>query len=623
MGLRNKIFVYAGVSLIALMSLLTWLSAETNRQANDMVYRERLALVQDIALGADGIIERLSAEVANTTLALRQGWQNELSDANKELLISVKNRLEQYLESSRRPELAVFVTVLDAKGKILWMEPYLPQKLGQSLADIVPVQEVMTGRPLSIGTEGAVINQDGPVLSLVAPVKDSSGIAQGILIADIPILHDNKSLSAFLQRQAGGYDLELVTDSGLILASSSSEPIFKYSLHWDSVRLLAQERLPGIVKHKHLGLPGHMVAYAPLARVPWGIILSRPEEETLALPWIGGRAFLVTGLVVFLAVGLMWLITRQIVTPLEHLSATAQKFGSGDLEAPISVGGNDEIGNLAESLDTMRWQLKHSLDEIGEWNRELEQRVKERTSELEELDRQLLEQNKERGDLLGKIITTQEEERQRIARELHDEVGQSITSLMIGFRVLETQDPEKMRQGITELKRLLAQTLDEVRHLALELRPSSLDDLGLIPALQQYTREYADKFGVNADFQASGFESKRLRPEVEIALYRIIQEALTNVVRHAEAKKVSVLMGIRNSSIVAIVEDNGKGFDVQDVLASKTIEQKLGLYGMQERASLIGGMLTIEATPGKGTTVFVEVPLKGVEISEQDTSANS
>ncbi|MEK7354057.1 MAG: HAMP domain-containing protein [Chloroflexota bacterium] len=494
--MQKKIFLYAGISLLALMSLLTWISLETNSQATDMVYRERLALVQNMALGIDDIMEQMSADVSLPALTT-------LSDDNR--------------------------------------------------------------------------------------------------------------ISSFLQRQRGNYIIELVTDSGLVLASSATEPaLASYtSVHWESVLLLAQGRQSGIVKHQHSREVGHLVAFAPLAQLPEGVILARPEEAALTLPWMGGRSLLVSGLILLLASGLMWLVTRQIVTPLKRLSATAQKFGSGDLEAPIPVTGHDEIGKLADSLDTMRRQLKHSLDEIGEWNRELEQRVKQRASELEELDQQLREQNKERTALLGKIITTQEEERQRIARELHDEVGQSITSLMIGFRLLETQDPGKMRQGIAELKRLSANTLDEVRHLALELRPSSIDDLGLIAALQQYTREYTDKFGVSADFQASGFEGKRLQPELEIALYRIIQEALTNIAKHAQATKVSVLMGIRNSSIVAIVEDNGKGFDVRSTLASRTKEKKLGLYGMQERASLIGGVLTIEATPGKGTTIFVEVPLKG------------
>jgi len=491
MGLQKKIFLYAGISLLALMSLLTWISLQTNSQATDMVYQERLAQVQNVALDVDGIIGDVGTEVSGAALT---GAQKE-------------------------------------------------------------------------------------------------------------------QLNSFLRHLKGGYTLELVDDRGLVLASSFAESAPEYSSHWEVVRLLAEERQSGIVKHEHSSTASHLVAFSPLEQLSWGVIMTRPEEKALALPWMGGRPLLVTGLILLLAAGLMWLVTRQIVRPLQRLATTARKFGSGELNAPIPVTGHDEIGNLAESLDTMRGQLKHSLDEISGWNRELEQRVKQRTGELEELDQQLREQNKERTALLGKIITTQEEERQRIARELHDEVGQSITSLMIGFRLLENQDPEKMRQGIANLKRLSAQTLDEVRHLALELRPSSIDDLGLIAALQQYTREYTDKFGVNADFQASGFEGKRLRPEVEIALYRIVQEALTNVAKHSGATKVSVLMSIRNSSIVAIVEDNGKGFDVRSILASRTKEKKLGLYGMQERASLIGGVLTIEADPGKGTTIFVEVPL--------------
>lgn len=490
MGLQTKIIIYAGVAFVALMSLLTWISLQTNTQAVEMVHQERLALVRNVALETEDVIGQMGVET--------------------------------------------------------------------------------------------------------------------------PLLPGDSRLNALLQRLSGGYDLELVDNTGLILASSDSETP-QYSLHWKVIRPLVEQRATGIVKHFHGEGREHLVAFAPLSQAGLGVILSKPEEATLALPWMGGRPLLVTGLVVLLAAGLMGLVTRQIVTPLRRLAATAQQFGSGNLEASIPVTGRDEIGELAQSLDTMRRQLKRSLDEIGEWNRELEQRVRQRTKELEERDRQLREQNEERSALLAKIITTQEEERKRIARELHDEVGQSITSLMIGFRVLETQDPEKMRQGIAELKRLSAETLDEVRHLALELRPSSIDDLGLIAALKQYIREYSEKFGVNAEFQASGFEGKRLRPEVEIALYRIIQEALTNVTKHSGAKKVSVLMGIRNSSIVAIVEDNGKGFDVRSVLASKTTERKLGLYGMQERASLIGGVLTIESAPGAGTTVFIEVPLKGDE----------
>lgn len=218
-----------------------------------------------------------------------------------------------------------------------------------------------------------------------------------------------------------------------------------------------------------------------------------------------------------------------------------------------------------------------------------------------------------RGQLLEAIISAQETERKRIARELHDQTGQSLTSLMVGLKTLEKDSPKNIRHRITDMRQLTAQTLDGVHNLALELRPSSLDDLGLVVALEQYTREYTEKFGVQADFQATDFDGRRLSPEVEITLYRIIQEALTNVVKHAEAERASILLEIRGASIVTIVEDNGKGFNIKQLSRSPT-QRNLGLYGMYERAALINGTLTIESEPGRGTTLFVEVPMEGGKI---------
>lgn len=215
-----------------------------------------------------------------------------------------------------------------------------------------------------------------------------------------------------------------------------------------------------------------------------------------------------------------------------------------------------------------------------------------------------------RGQLLRNTISVQEAERKRIARELHDQTSHSLTSLMVGLKMAEAQAPEEMYESIINLKQLSSQALEQVHKLAMELRPSSLDDLGLAVALRQLTDDYSRTFGIDADFQAHGLESKRLPPEVEIAIYRIVQEALTNVAKHAEAKAVSILIETRGTSLVAIVEDNGKGFDVDRVLTSGKKDRKLGLYGMQERTSLIDGTLTIESRPGRGTAVFVEVPLK-------------
>ena len=224
-----------------------------------------------------------------------------------------------------------------------------------------------------------------------------------------------------------------------------------------------------------------------------------------------------------------------------------------------------------------------------------------------------------RGELLRKVITAQEEERRRIARELHDETGQVLTSLLVGLKVVEeAQNLSEARHLAGNLKNVVSQTLEAVRNLALELRPSMLDDLGLVPALARYVQSCPERFGFEADFAAIGLDGQRLPSEIETTLYRIVQEALTNAARHAQARRVSVLLERRGDSVVAIVEDDGKGFDVAGVLASEDERRRLGLYGMEERASLVGGQLTVESAAGAGTTVFVEVPLSEWRIANSE-----
>jgi len=213
-----------------------------------------------------------------------------------------------------------------------------------------------------------------------------------------------------------------------------------------------------------------------------------------------------------------------------------------------------------------------------------------------------------RGQLLEKVITAQEEERKRIARELHDETGQTLTSLMVGLKVLAgAASLQEIQEKAGQLRAVAAQTLDSVHRLALELRPSVLDDLGLMAAMQRYVKDWGENFGLSVDFQATGLD-RRLLPQVETTVYRVVQEALTNVARHAEAQNVSVLLEYRGDSVVCIVEDDGRGFDVRNVLKANDM-RRLGLYGMQERISLAGGKLAVESTAGVGTTVFVEIPL--------------
>jgi signal transduction histidine kinase len=219
-----------------------------------------------------------------------------------------------------------------------------------------------------------------------------------------------------------------------------------------------------------------------------------------------------------------------------------------------------------------------------------------------------------RSQFLEQAMIAQEEERKRIARELHDQIGQTLTSLLLWLRALEDETGDSAALTISppqlqDLKTIVADTLDDVRDLALGLRPSVLDDLGLVPAVQRTVRTFDARHALAIDFQTVGLEGVRLPSAVETALYRIVQEALTNVARHASARRVSLLLEARAGAVTVIVEDDGHGFDVERLMRGSADERCLGLYDMRERAELLGGTLTIESAPGTGTTVFVEVPI--------------
>jgi len=217
-----------------------------------------------------------------------------------------------------------------------------------------------------------------------------------------------------------------------------------------------------------------------------------------------------------------------------------------------------------------------------------------------------------RGQLLLQVIAAQEAERKRIARELHDEAGQLLTTLLVGLRTLEQTPalPDMTQRNVADLKELGKHIFDEIHRLAVELRPNSLDQLGLVRAVESCVREFGGRVGLRTDFEASGLDGVRLPGEVEIAAYRLTQEALSNVAKHAAATHVGVMLEKRNGALIAVIEDDGRGFDVEVALhAPSDVRPHLGLFGMQERVALLGGRLTIESECGKGTTVFVEVPL--------------
>jgi two-component system sensor histidine kinase UhpB len=283
--------------------------------------------------------------------------------------------------------------------------------------------------------------------------------------------------------------------------------------------------------------------------------------------------FVVSGLL--LSVIINFVLLKLALYPLERLRETMALVQTGDLAHKAEVTGQDpDADQLAIAFNTML----AALDDLG----------KSRASQ---------------------ILHAQEQERKRIARELHDETSQVLTSLLISLALLEESITEPAaRTRIAETRALAHSTLRAVRNLSIDLRPSALDDLGLLPALRWYIKEYQQKCGIDVELATSGFK-ERLSPEMETAIYRIVQESLTNTAKHAHATKVWVNLTEDGQQVRGQVRDNGQGFDAQAVLRTPWQDRGLGLAGMTERASLLKGTVHITSQPGQGAVIDIAVPL--------------
>lgn len=305
---------------------------------------------------------------------------------------------------------------------------------------------------------------------------------------------------------------------------------------------------------------------------------------------VTGGLLAATGLVSLLGVLTAYLLTRVLTRPIFELVAATQAVAWGDFSRRVVPWASDEIGQLSAAFNTMTADLAHK----------------------EAL----------RQELLEKLIRAQEEERRRIAWELHDETGQVLTSLKFGLRSLEqSASPAEAEAQLQTLRNLVSQIQESLHDLAVELHPPALDELGLAAALQRYISQYTRHTGLAVDFQTVGLDEKRLSPQLEITVYRLVQEALNNVARHAHAQHVSVMLerqkepalseaeGLSKGQLIVIVDDDGQGFDARMLLEWGTAREQLGIHSMQERVALLGGVFTIESQPGYGTTVFARLPL--------------
>jgi len=318
-----------------------------------------------------------------------------------------------------------------------------------------------------------------------------------------------------------------------------------------------------------------VVGYAPITPTRWGLIVEEPWEEIVAplfqyavlLPWM-------LALVAAVALGAVYFGVRHIVRPLQNLAQAAQRIAYGDYQAAAQpVGGIHEIEELRTTLDAMAQQVSAAQAAMRNY--------------------------------ITAITRGQEDERLRLARELHDDTIQSLIALQQRIEMVEkalSKDPALAAAKVRELRALAETTLTAVRRFVRDLRPTYLEELGLIPALEMLTRE------AQAQFEVIG-EEARLDAERELALYRIVQEALRNALKHAHAQTIRVTLSFGDHEVTATIEDDGIGFAAPAAPTAYARAGHFGLMGMQERAQLFGGNVYVNSERGQGTRVMAIVPV--------------
>jgi two-component system sensor histidine kinase UhpB len=304
------------------------------------------------------------------------------------------------------------------------------------------------------------------------------------------------------------------------------------------------------------------------------ITVVRRETDERYFPLVG--LFALAGIVLSLAVNFVAL--RAAFRPLARLQRAALAVRQGDLTARADEAafGDPEIRQLAETLNGTLDELSRDRDELNR--------------------------------LASQVIRAQEDERRRIARELHDDTAQVLFAQMLRLSALKGSDDPAVHDLAESLEHMTSEALESVRRLALELRPPALDDLGLLAALADLSQRLSDQLGIPVDYLPRGSRG-RMAPDVELVLYRVAQEALTNVAKHANARAVWIDLDRTPTEVSLSVRDNGRGFDPRTAVYSDGRGLGLGMFGMEERVALVGGRFRIWSAPGQGTEVFAYIPL--------------
>jgi signal transduction histidine kinase len=611
-GLRFRVYLLVGLGVLAPAALVAFVSWARLRELDDELVASRKRAAVAVAEHVD---EELTASLETLQ---RLASAPQLADEHLDPAAAAALLRSGWLHS----QFVGGVFLLDAEGRAVAEEP----RRGRSAAPPPDLPEIAaTLRDAKPRITRLVGMPEAARIYALVSVTDWRGrpirVVGGVLDPTLPY---QARVLRHLKRSPSTY-ADIVDGGGVVLASTDAARLHRPGACPGRVPSLIRTQQPaaGSCLDCHPGGARLIMAFAPLAVAPWGVAVVQPEAEVLATTGGIPSTFVVYGFgLVAVAAFFAWGAARSVTKPVAVLTEAAERIAGGAIDEPVPELGKDELGRLGRSLERMRSALRDLIAFEASANTMLERRVEERTVELKRVNAALKARDGERAHLLRTIITAQEDERKRVARELHDETTQDLAVLVMG---LETASAALKAGGpaprLDEVKALAVRTLEEVHRLILDLRPSVLDDLGLFSAIRWYAERQLGGRGVAVRCEIHELE-RRLPPEFEIALFRVCQEAVNNIARHARAESVLIQLGAEGRELVIEIEDDGQGFEPGGG-ARRDGRPHYGLMGIRERAEILGGRATVDSAPGQGTRVEVRVPLADEGEVPADSSAGS
>lgn len=604
---RITLFVLMGISVILLsLGIASYFIIE--KSISDSLSR-KLSFARLIRTSIDNIIEDNINRLYDISLSGRVDLSDRDFGPEKD---AVKTAYRYSLFTDG-------IFLIDAGGNIVFSYPERIRENLLNVLSIEPVSRIIAeGKPV-VSNIYTVEPTKKQVLFVLVPMKDKNGNLAGAAAGQIdptnPLLIQKLGLIDIGKNEF----IDIVDSNGMVIASSNPSHMLTQCNRGRFFTELINNREERVATCHHCHMSGDVsekeatiVAFTPLENAPWGISVQELEKDVFTPIKKLKTMFLTLG---FIFIGTAFILTigmnRGIVNPLKELIRGADRIARGELSSPISAQGSDEIGILSRSFETMRLKLIQSMESIKRHTLELESRVRDRT-------KQIKESQKRAEYLLEKVITSQEDERKRIGRHLHDDTLQDLSAALMQIDMCKLHPEEVTPKKIDKVRAIVLKTWEGVIAIIQNLRPTLLDDLGLPAAIKSLLESHLGERGIDYFLNAESVKDTRFKPEMETTLFRIIQEAILNIARHAKAEHVSVFIKIEDNMVLVDIEDDGEGFDVNALSPQPSGDMKdqrgLGILGMKERAMQLGGEIEIRSRRGIGTKISLHIPLDLSEV---------